>query len=59
MKVEIQNDSSTATPLTDRLGAGPRTKHIDTRCFGYKNEFKTEILSINKVPTAKKCADVE
>ena len=25
--VEIQSDSSTANSLTDRLGAGPRTKH--------------------------------
>ena len=33
MKVEIQSDSSTASSLTDRLGAGPRTKHIDTRYF--------------------------
>ena len=31
MKVEIQSDSSTANSLTDRLGAGQRTKHIDTR----------------------------
>ena len=29
MKVEIQSDSSTANSLTDRLGAGPRTKYID------------------------------
>ena len=33
MKVEIQSDSSTANCLTDRLGAGQRTKHIDTRYF--------------------------
>ena len=26
MKVEIESDSSTANFLTDRLGAGPRTK---------------------------------
>ena len=31
MKIEIQSDSSTANSLTDRLGAGKRTKHIDTR----------------------------
>ena len=30
-KIEIQSDSSTANSLTDRLGAGQRTKHIDTR----------------------------
>ena len=39
MKIETQSDSSTANSLTDRLGAGQRTKHIDTR---YKNESKTE-----------------
>ena len=43
MKIEIQSDISTANSLTDRLGAGPRTKHIDTRYLsGYKNEFKME-----------------
>ena len=30
MKVEIQRDSSTSNSLTDRLGAGPQTKYIDT-----------------------------
>ena len=49
MKVEILIDSSTANSLTVRLGAGPRTKHIDTRQFH---------LSIKKVPTAKNGADV-
>ena len=33
MKVEIQSDSSAANSLTDRLKAGPRTKHIDKRYF--------------------------
>ena len=33
MKIEIQSDSSTANSLTDRLGAGQRTKHIHTRYF--------------------------
>ena len=28
VKIEIQSDSSTAHYLTDRLGAGQRTKHI-------------------------------
>ena len=46
MKIEIQSDSSTANSLTDRLGAGQRTKHIDTRYFWIQ------------VPTAKNCADV-
>ena len=30
MKIEIQSDSSTPNSLTDRLGAGQRTKHIGT-----------------------------
>ena len=34
LKIEIQGDSWTANSLTDRLGAGQRTKHIDTRFFG-------------------------
>ena len=33
MKIEIQSDNSTANSLTDRLGPGQRTKHIDTRYF--------------------------
>ena len=33
MKIETQSDSSTANSVTDRLGAGQRTKHIDTRYF--------------------------
>ena len=33
MKIEIQSDRSTANSLTDRLGAGRRTKHMDTRYF--------------------------
>ena len=33
MKIEIQSDSSTANSLTDRLGAGQRTMHIDTWYF--------------------------
>ena len=34
MTVSIPNGSSTAHSSTDRLGPGPRTKHIDTRYFG-------------------------
>ena len=33
MKIGAQSDSSTANSLTDRFGAGQRTKHIDTRYF--------------------------
>ena len=57
MKIEIKSDSSTANSLTVRLGAGQRTKHIDTRCFLIK-ESKTGALSITKAPTAKNCANV-
>ena len=42
MKIEIQSDSSTSNSSTDRLGAGQRTKHIDTRYFWIQNEFKME-----------------
>ena len=58
MKIEIQSDSSTANPLTDRLGAGQRTKHIDTRYFWIQERVQDGDLSIKKVPTAKNCADV-
>ena len=58
MKVEIQSDSSTAHSLTDRLGAGQRAKHIDTRCFWEQERVQDGDLSIKKVPTAKNCADV-
>ena len=58
MKIEIQNDSSTANSLTDRLGAGQRTKHIDTRCFWIQERVQDGDLSIKKVPMAKNCADV-
>ena len=42
MKVEIQSDSSTSNSLTDRLGAGPLTKHIDTRYFGSTRTNRTQ-----------------
>ena len=58
MKIEIQSDSSTANSLTDRLGAGQRTKHIDTRYFWIQERVQDGDLSIKKVLTAKKCADV-
>ena len=53
MKVEIQSDRSTANSLTDRLGAGQRTKHIDTRCFWIQERVQDGDLSIKKVPTAQ------
>ena len=58
MKIEIQSESSTAKSLTDRLGAGQRTKHIDTRYFWIQERVQDGDLSIKNVPTAKNCADV-
>ena len=58
MKIEIQSGSSTANSLTDRLGAGQRTKHIGTRYFWVQERVQDADLSIKKVPTAKNCADV-
>ena len=58
MKIEVQSDSSTANSLTDRLGAGQRTKHIDTRYFWVQERVQDGNLSIKKVLTAKSCADV-
>ena len=52
MKVEIQIDSSTATSLTDRSGAGQRTKHIDTRYFWIQERVQDGNLSIQKELTA-------
>ena len=46
------------TSLTDRLGAGQRTKHIDTRYLWIHERVQDGDLSIKKVPTAKDCADV-
>ena len=59
MKVEIQSDSSTANSLTDRLGAGTRTKHIDTRYFWVHELVQDGDLSVKKVLAARKCTDVE
>ena len=53
MKIEIQSDSSMANSLTDRLGAGQRTKHIDTRYFWIKERVQDGDFSIKKVLTAK------
>ena len=58
MKIEIQSDRSTANSLTDRLGAGQRTKHIDTRNFWIQERVQDGDLSIKKVIAAKNCADV-
>ena len=49
MKIEIQSDSATANSLTDRLGAGQRTKHIDTRYFWIQERVQDGDLSIKKV----------
>ena len=56
MKIEIHSDSSTANSLTDRLGAGQRTKQIDTRFLLIQE--RVQDLSIKKVLTAKNCEDV-
>ena len=56
--VEIQTDISTANSSTDRLGAGQRTKHIDTRYFGLQERVQDGDLSIKKVLAAKNFADV-
>ena len=58
IKIQIQSDSSTANSLTVRLGAGQRTKHIDTRYFWVQERVQDADLSIEKVLTAKNCADV-
>ena len=58
MKIEIQSDSSTANSLTDRLGTGQRTKHIDTRYFWIQERVQEGDLSIKKVHAAKNCPDV-
>ena len=54
MKIEIQSDSSTSNSLTDRLGVGQRTKHIDTRYFWIQERVQDGDLSIQKVITAEK-----
>ena len=58
MKVAVQSDSSMANSLTDRLRAGQRTKHIDTRCFWPQERDQDGDLSVNQAPTAKNCANV-
>ena len=58
MEVEIQSGSSTANSLPDRLGAGPKTKHIDIRYFGVQEREQDGDLSTKNVPTAKNGADV-
>ena len=61
MKIEIQSDSSTANSLTDRLGAGQRTKHIDTRYQegAYSEELRRcwnkTSLSFNATTTLQVC----
>ena len=52
MKIEIQIDSSTAKSLTDRMGAGQRSKHIDTRYFWIQVQVQDGDLSIKKVPAS-------
>ena len=42
VKIQIQSDNSTANSLTHRLGAGQRTKHIDTRYFWIQERVQDE-----------------
>ena len=58
MKIEIQSDRPMGNSLADRLGAGQRTKHIDTLYFWIQERVHDGDLSIKKVPIAKNCADV-
>ena len=58
VKTGIQSESSTANSFTDRLGAGQRTKHIDTRYFWIQERVQDGDLRIKKVPTGKNCVDV-
>ena len=53
VNVEIRSDSSTTNSLTDRLGAGQRTKHIDTLKFLGTRTNQDGDLSIKKVLTAE------
>ena len=56
MKIGMQSD--TANSLTDRLGAGQRTKHIDTRYFWIQERVQDGDRRIKKVLTAKNSTDV-
>ena len=58
MKLKILCDSSMSNSLTDRLGAGPRTKHIDTRYFWVQERVPDGDPTIQRAPAAKNCADV-
>ena len=58
MKVEIQSDSSTANFVTDRLGAGLRTEHFDTRFFCVQERVQDGDLSIKNSLAKRNCADV-
>ena len=58
MWVNVQSDSSTAGALTDRLGAGPRTKHLDTRFMWVQERVQDEELKVTKVHTDLNVSDV-
>ena len=57
MEVEIHSDSTTAGSLTDRLGAGPRTKHLDTRYLWVQERVQDKDLKVVKVHTSKNLSD--
>ena len=58
MKVEIQSDSPTANSLTDRFGAGQRTKHIDTRYIWIQERVQDGDPSIKKGCLQRKTAQM-
>ena len=58
IKVEMHSDSSTANSLTDRLGAGQRTEHIDTQYFWDTRTSSRWRLQYQEGAYSKKCADV-
>ena len=57
MEVEIHSDSTTAGSLTDRLGAGPRTNHLDTRYLWVQERVQDKDLRVVKVHTSKNLSD--
>ena len=55
VKVEFRSGSSTANSLTVWLEAGPRSKHIDTKCVWVPERAQDGDLSIKEASKAKKC----
>ena len=55
MKVEIQSESSAANSLTGRLGAGSRTKHMDTRYFWVLERIQDGDLTVKQRRIVRMC----